>query len=106
MRLLIAMIVAIFLPYRYAISQSAPPPQPSRALVKGTVSDSTEKKNLYGSSVLILQKSDSIIVKHTRTDKAGNFQLKDIPPGHYLLLVTYPSYADYVDELEIKDSLP
>ena len=106
MRLLIAMIVAIFLPYHYAISQSAPPPQPSRALVKGTVSDSTEKKNLSGSSVLILQKSDSIIVKHTRTDKAGNFQIKDIPPGHYLLLVTYPSYADYVDELEIKDSLP
>ena len=106
MRLLIAMIVAIFLPYHYAISQSTPPPQPSRALVKGTVSDSTEKKNLSGSSVLILQKSDSIIVKHTRTDKAGNFQIKDIPPGHYLLLVTYPSYADYVDELEIKDSLP
>jgi hypothetical protein len=100
------MIIAIFLPFRYAISQSAAPPKPPQAVVKGMVSDSTEKKSLSGGSVLILQKSDSIIVKHTRTDKAGNFQIKDIPPGHYLLLVTYPAYADYVDELEIKDSLP
>jgi len=106
MRPLIAMIVAVFLPFYYAISQSAPPPKPPRAFVKGTVSDSTEKKNLSGGSVLILQKADSIIIRHTRTDKSGNFQLKDIPPGHYLLLVTYPSYADYVDDLEIKDSLP
>jgi len=100
------MIVAVFLPFHYAISQSAPPPKPPGALVKGMVTDSTEKKNLSGGSVLILQKTDSIIIKHTRTDKTGNFQLKDIPPGHYLLLVTYPSYADYVDDLEIKDSLP
>jgi len=102
------MIVAILvvIPFHHAISQSVPPPKPSSALVKGMVSDSTEKKSLSGGSVLILQKSDSIIVKHTRTDNTGNFQIKDIPPGHYLLLVTYPAYADYVDELEIKDSLP
>jgi hypothetical protein len=99
------MIVALVLPFRYAMSQALPPPKPTLALVKGTVSDSIEKKSLYDGSVLILQKADSIIVRHTRTDKSGHFQIKGIAPGHYLLLVTYPSYADYVDDLEIKDSL-
>ncbi|HEY4205212.1 MAG TPA: outer membrane beta-barrel protein [Puia sp.] len=106
MRLLIAMIVALVLPFRYAMSQSTPSPKSTKAIVKGTVSDSIEKKSLFDGSVLILQKADSFIVNHTRTDKSGNFQIKNVPPGHYLLLVTYPSYADYVDELEIKDSLP
>jgi hypothetical protein len=100
------MIVTFVLPFHYAIAQSTPPPKLPTALVKGTVSDSTEKKSLSGGVVMILQKSDSIIIRHTRTDKSGNFQLKDIPSGNYLLLVTYPAYADYVDELEIKDSLP
>ena len=76
----------------------------SSARVTGKIADTVEKKSLYNSSVLLLRKSDSILVRHTRTDKGGNFLLKNIPPGHYLLMTTYPSYADYVDELEIKDS--
>ena len=76
----------------------------SAARITGKIADTVEKKSLYNSSVLLLRKSDSILVRHTRTDKAGGFVLKNIPPGHYLLMTTYPSYADYVDELEIKDS--
>ena len=106
MRLLIAAILAVLLPFHYVIAQSSPPSNPPLALIKGSIADSLEKKNLSNGSVLLLQKADSFIVRHVRTDKGGNFELKDIKPGHYLLLVTYPSYADYADELEIKDSLP
>jgi hypothetical protein len=76
----------------------------SSARITGKIADTVEKKNLYNSSVLLLRKTDSILVRHTRTDKEGNFLLKNIPPGHYLLMTTYPSYADFVDELEVKDS--
>ena len=72
--------------------------------ISGNITDTIEKKNLFNSSILLLRKTDSILVRHARTDKSGNFLLKDIPPGHYLLMATYPSYADYVDELEVKDS--
>jgi outer membrane receptor protein involved in Fe transport len=106
MRLLLALSLAIFLPFHFLIAQSISPSGPPRAFVKGSITDSIEKKDLSNGSVLLLQKSDSIIIRQTRADKMGNFQLQDIPPGHYLLLVTYPSYADYADELEIKDSLP
>ena len=76
----------------------------SHVRISGSLTDTMEKKSLYNSSVLLLRKSDSIMVRHTRTDKGGNFLLKDIPPGHYLLLVTYPSYADFIDEVEVKDT--
>ena len=72
--------------------------------ITGTVSDTAEKRNLSNGSVLLLRPLDSILVQHTRTDVTGRFTLKNIPPGHYLFLVTYPSYADYIDELTVKDS--
>lgn len=75
-----------------------------KAHLTGTVSDTAEKKNLSNGSVLLLRPSDSILVKHTRTDASGRFDLKDIPTGKYLIVVTYPAYADYVDELTVKDS--
>jgi hypothetical protein len=51
--------------------------------------------------------SDSVLVKFTRTTGSGEFRFSGILKGKYLLLVTYPAYADYVDELEVKiPSLP
>src|SRR5882757_10032489 len=72
--------------------------------VKGTISDTLEKKILSNAVVLLLRKSDSLMVTFTRTGKAGDFVLKNIPAGDFLLLVSYPAYADYVDEIHIKDS--
>jgi len=45
------------------------------------------------------------MVKFTRTGQNGQFALKDVPKGNFLVLISYPKYADYIDELEIKDSL-
>src|SRR3984957_2158448 len=74
--------------------------------ISGTITDTAEKKPLPGSAVLLLRAADSIMVQFTRAAGSGDFRFSHIPTGHYLLLVTYPSYADYVDELEVKDSLP
>jgi len=74
--------------------------------IKGKIKDTLNGKNLSNSAVLLLRQSDSILVQFTRTNKEGGFTLQNIPPGRYLLLVTYPSYADYVDQLEAKDTSP
>ncbi|HTR30967.1 MAG TPA: outer membrane beta-barrel protein [Puia sp.] len=71
------------------------------AQISGKVSDTAEKKNLANSSILLLRKADSILVRHTRSDASGNFRLTKIAGGHYLVLVTYPGYADYVDTVEV-----
>ncbi len=72
--------------------------------ISGTVSDTTEKKQLTNASILLLRPTDSILVRHTRSDASGRFRLDTVPKGHYLLLVTYPYYADYVDEIDAPDS--
>jgi hypothetical protein len=69
--------------------------------VTGRIADTAEKKNLANSSILLLRKTDSIMVRHARSGAAGDFKLTRIPGGHYLILVTYPNYADYVDTLEV-----
>ncbi|HMH33634.1 MAG TPA: carboxypeptidase-like regulatory domain-containing protein, partial [Puia sp.] len=75
-----------------------------QASISGNVRDTAEKKAISYSTILLLQKSDSIMVKFTRSDANGHFTLSHIPKGKFLVLISYPKYADYVDELEVKDS--
>ena len=66
--------------------------------VSGQVSDISEKKPLYNAIVSLLSK-DSVLLKHTRTDAAGNFTISTEKPGPMLIMVSYPKFADFVDEL-------
>jgi Outer membrane protein beta-barrel family/Carboxypeptidase regulatory-like domain len=104
MQKLTILLLFIFAFNHPSFSQKSP--LSPKATLKGRLTDSTERKALSNGSVLLLNRSDSTMTGHTRTDKAGNFYLSDIPPGQFLLLITYPAYADYVDELDIKDSSP
>src|SRR6201996_7124856 len=72
--------------------------------ISGSVADTMEKRKLTNASILLLRPSDSMMVAHTRTDASGAFLLKKIPTGHYLFLVTYPAYADYVDSVNATDT--
>jgi len=92
---LTVLLLSIFLSSSAALAQSS--------RISGTIADTTEKKSLTNGSVLLLRPSDSILVSHTRTTAGGHFQLI-APTGHYIILVRYPSYADYVDTLFIRDS--
>ncbi|HEV3414762.1 MAG TPA: outer membrane beta-barrel protein [Puia sp.] len=71
------------------------------AQVSGKIADTAEKKNLANSSILLLRKTDSMMIRHARSDGAGDFRLSKLPGGHYLILVTYPGYADYIDTLDV-----
>jgi hypothetical protein len=71
------------------------------AQVSGKTADTAEKKNLANSSILLLRKSDSILIAHTRSNAAGDFRLSKLEGGYYLILVTFPGYADYVDTLDV-----
>jgi len=71
--------------------------------ISGKVADTAENRHLANSSILLLRKSDSILVRFTRSNAGGEFRLTNLAPGNYLLLVTFPGYADYVDTLVIPD---
>ncbi len=96
MQKLTVLLLLLFSIARFSYAQSSS--------IKGTITDTIEKKILPNSAVLLLRKSDSVLVSFTRSDKQGNFVLKNLPAGKFLLMVNYPTYADYIDEINVKDS--
>ena len=75
-----------------------------KASVKGIVTDSSIRENLSNAVVSILRAKDSTLYKFTRSDKQGHFSIGALPAGKFILLVTYPKYADYVDPLALDSS--
>ncbi len=75
-----------------------------QASVKGSIVDTLNHQNLSNTVITLLQAKDSILYKFTRTNASGHFELKGLKGGKYLLLVTAPGFADYVEPLALSDS--
>src|SRR5262245_20889483 len=71
------------------------------AALKGTVIDTSEKRNLSNTVIALLRPADSVLVSFTRSNATGNFTLQNLAPGKFILMVTRPSYADYFDRVEV-----
>jgi len=69
--------------------------------VIGKITDSTEKKQLHNAVINILRSKDSVLIASNRTDKEGKFGLDIKEEGKYILMISYPQYADYVDKIEL-----
>ncbi|GAB4091861.1 outer membrane beta-barrel protein [Flaviaesturariibacter terrae] len=72
--------------------------------VTGSLRDTTSRSNPALATVTLLQKKDSTLVTFTRTDSAGRFRTAEVPPGSYVLLITYPRFADLAEPVEIRDA--
>ena len=69
--------------------------------VKGSVKDTLNNASLPLASIVLINAKDSVITAYTRTDSNGVFSLSVNKPGKYTLRITFPSFADYVDPLNI-----
>lgn len=65
--------------------------------VRGVVGDSVEHSKLRNTSVSVLNAKDSTLVTFTRAAEDGSFNISGLSPGKFLILLSYPDYADYVD---------
>jgi len=72
--------------------------------IKGIVIDSASNIKLQNTTVSILNTKDSTLVKFTRTAENGSFSISSPGLGKFILLVSYPGYADYVENFQL-DSL-
>lgn len=71
--------------------------------VKGALSDTAEHKNLQNAVVALLQKSDTTLLQFTRADSKGRFELSaPDSTGQYILMVTHPYFADFLDSVNIE----
>ncbi len=71
--------------------------------INGNLKD-TEKGDLKNASIALLKAKDSTLLQFTRSDANGAFTINKPQPGFYLLYITHPKYADFLDSVDIKDN--
>jgi hypothetical protein len=76
--------------------------QAQQAVIRGNVTDSSVKRNLQLAAISLLRKSDSTLVSYTRSDANGKFVLPKADTGKYVILITFPRFADYMEGLDLK----
>ena len=96
MRKKLLLLLPVLLCMTYAFAQHS---------VKGIITDSTTHADLTNAVVSLLRSKDSVLVKFSRIDKTGKFELKNVAAGKYVLLITHPKFADYADAIEAKEGL-
>lgn len=69
-------------------------------MVRGKVADTLNNRILSMAVVSFLNSSDSTLEGYSRADRQGNFS-KKLPNGSYIILISYPDYADFVYPVEI-----
>ncbi|MCU0381073.1 MAG: TonB-dependent receptor family protein [Chitinophagaceae bacterium] len=75
--------------------------QAQRPTLRGQITDSVNRKNLYNSSIAVLRQSDSVLVRFTRTNPDGRFSLVLPDTGLFLLSVSHPGFAAYSDAVNL-----
>jgi len=69
--------------------------------VKGSVVDTTVSARLVNASVLVMNAKDSILRAYTRVKSDGLFTINNLSKGKFILRVSYPGYAIYVEQFTL-----
>ncbi|MEO8172402.1 MAG: outer membrane beta-barrel protein, partial [Sediminibacterium sp.] len=70
--------------------------------VKGSITDTLSKTAMFNAVIYLKNPKDSSLVKYTRADHKGDFELGNIDEGRYIMVVTYPNYVDWIDSVDIR----
>lgn len=74
----------------------------SQINIKGRILDKADDKPLTNASIILLNR-DSVLRYFNRANEEGRFQIKNIKPGSYIMLATYPKFELYSDTIQISD---
>ncbi|QEM12307.1 outer membrane beta-barrel family protein [Mucilaginibacter rubeus] len=69
--------------------------------IKGKVADTVANTNLINASVSVITAKDSILQKFTRIKDDGTFTINNLNKGKFILVATYPGYADFVEHFAL-----
>lgn len=71
--------------------------------LKGIVADTANFSRLENATISILNAKDSTLYKFTRAAANGTFSIATMKKGDFILLLTYPNYADYVSAFKLDE---
>ena len=60
--------------------------------IQGTIVDSVSKRNLASATISIVKSKDSSLVSFARSNEKGDFSVKSVPAGSYLISVSYVGF--------------
>jgi hypothetical protein len=73
-------------------------------VLKGSVVDTAEKKNLHYAIVALINKADSTLYRSIRSNEEGVFGFTGVPAGRYTVMVSYPKMADFLQDITVSDT--
>jgi iron complex outermembrane receptor protein len=80
---------------------------PSIGKVSGSVADSLTRKPAEFASVALIRLRDSVPVAGVLADEKGNFSMKEVPYGRFILKISSIGFADYSGAvISVKPSAP
>lgn len=94
-RTILALLLILLCQHSYAQSYT----------IKGSIYDTLNNYELPHASVTLLRGGDSILQSFARADNNGAFQLKPAPKGKYVIMITFPGFADYVDKIDLQGDM-
>jgi hypothetical protein len=74
--------------------------------VKGSLTDSAAGIKLTDATISVLRAKDSTLCKFTWNSTSHSFHIPLSENGHFLLLITYPGYADYTAAFSVDETQP
>jgi len=69
--------------------------------IKGTLADTVANSKLANASISVITAKDSILQKFTRVKDDGTFSIGNLSKGKFIVLATYPGYADFVERFTL-----
>lgn len=74
--------------------------------VKGKVIDNVKKESMEGATVTVMDPKDSAVVSYTMVKKTGEFEITDLEPGLYRLMISFSGYETYSKNFMISADFP
>ncbi|MES2807786.1 MAG: outer membrane beta-barrel family protein [Bacteroidota bacterium] len=71
--------------------------------LKGLAVDTAEKKNLLNTSIMVINAKDSVLRSFARAAADGSFAIKNLSPGKFIVVISYPGYADFSEDFTLDD---
>lgn len=73
--------------------------------ISGQIKEQHEDKPVENAVVSLLMPKDSFLYSFTRTNADGNYVLKNVDPGKYILMVSQPRYADLLTDIDAEKNI-
>ena len=80
--------------------------QKYNGILRGSLKDSASKQALHDATISVLSAKDSSLISFTISSNSGYFEIKNVPNGEYVALISYQGFATLRKSFIVTDKSP